>query len=140
MTELFRPGAIEHIEIVLPVWPEVAIPRWTDIREQQIIFDDLHQAAAQTAADEVSRLSAVFSSVAESVVARIEPGDAVSLYLAAVKRSRADMLLIAAGTRDASGYIEETLTRLVLSSRVPTLVLRVAPVGQRRCIAASRTR
>jgi nucleotide-binding universal stress UspA family protein len=124
ITDLFRPGALDHIEIVLPVWPATDTPRWADIREQQVLSDDLHQAAAQTAADELSRLTAVLRPLAKSVSAHSGVGDAVELLLAAVQKSRADMLLIAAGTRDASGHIEETLQRIVRTSTVPTLILR----------------
>jgi hypothetical protein len=129
IAELLRPSAVEHVEIVLPVWPEVDIPRWTDIHEQQFLSDDMHQAAAQVVTDEISRLTAVLKPVAESVVARIEAGDEVELFLGAVQQSRADLVLIAAGTRDASGHIEETVTRLVRSCTVPTLVLRSPSIG-----------
>jgi nucleotide-binding universal stress UspA family protein len=124
LTDLFRAGAFDHIEIVLPVWPETDTPRWADIREQQVFSDDLHQAAAQTAADEITRLSAVLRPLAKSVTARSEVGDAVELLLAAVQQSRADMIFIAAGTRDSSGHIESTLERIVASALVPTLILR----------------
>jgi nucleotide-binding universal stress UspA family protein len=122
--DLFRPGSVDHVEIVLPVWPPTDTPRWADIREQQVFSDDLHQAAAQTAADELSRLTAVLRPLAKSVSAHSGVGNAVELLLAAGQKSRADLLIIAAGTRDASGHIEETLAQLVRRSTVPTLILR----------------
>lgn len=121
---LFREKAVEHVEVVLPVWPRVDIPRWADIEEQRVIADDLHQAAAQVAADEESRLTTVLKPLAKSISVRVEVGDFVELTLAAVEQSRADMVLIAAGARDASGHITETLARLVRNSTVPTMVLR----------------
>jgi len=123
---LFRPRAVEHVEVVLHVWPELDIPRWADIEEQGFISDDLHQAAAQVAADELSRLAAVLKPLAESVATRTAVGDVVEILLAAVEQSRADMILIVAGAHDPSGQIEAILSRLVRSSTVPTLVVRSA--------------
>jgi hypothetical protein len=121
---LFLPAAFEHIEIVLPVWPARDIPRWAAIEEQQVFSDDLHQAAALTAADELSRLTAVLKPLAKSISGNAEAGNVVDLFLAAVKRSRADMVFIAAGSRDPSDDIEHTLIQIVQTSPVPTLVLR----------------
>jgi hypothetical protein len=122
--DLFRAAAFEHIEIVLSAWPARDIPRWNAIREQQVFSDDLHQAAAQTAADELSRLTAVLKPLAKSVSGDLGTGNIVDLFLAAVQRSRADMVFIAAGTRDPSEDIEHTLIQIVQTSTVPTLVLR----------------
>ena len=122
--DLFRPAAFEHIEILLHVWPPVDIPRWADIREEQVLSDDLHRAAAQTSDDELSRLTTVLKPLATSIAGRTADGDFVELVRNAVEQSRAEMVFIAAGTRDESGHIEEAVIRVVRTSTVPTLVLR----------------
>ena len=122
--DLFRPAAFEHIEILLHVWPPVDIPRWADIREEQVLSDDLHQAAARTVDHELSRLTAILEPLAKSVAAYAADGEFVDLVRIAVEHSRAEMVLIAAGTRDTSGDIEKAITGVVRTSTVPTLVLR----------------
>jgi hypothetical protein len=62
--------------------------------------------------------------LAKSVSGDLGTGNIVDLFLAAVQRSRADMVFIAAGTRDPSEDIEHTLIQIVQTSTVPTLVLR----------------
>jgi hypothetical protein len=122
--DLFRPAAFEHIEVVLHIWPPVDIPRWEDIRAEQVLSDDLHQAAARTAADELAQLTTVLKPLTKSIAGRNEDGEFVDIIRAAVERTKAEMVFIAAGTRDASGHIEEAVMGVVQTSTVPTLVLR----------------
>jgi hypothetical protein len=120
----FRPGSIEHIEIAIAVWPESEIPRWEDIHERQLVADDLHRAAAEVANEEVSRLLAVVKPLSASVAWRLVSGDLVTNLFQAIEDSRADLLLIVAGTRDTSGIIATHLLQIVRDSPVTTLILR----------------
>jgi nucleotide-binding universal stress UspA family protein len=128
VADLIRSGSIEHIEVVIPLWPESDVPRWDDIHGRQVFVDDLHGAAAEIAGEDASRLLHALAPLAVHIDSRIINGDVVAGLVQAVEETRSDLLLVAAGTRDQSGLIGRAVARLMRESPVPTIVLRAPNV------------
>src|ERR1019366_8549811 len=89
---LFREQAVEHIEIVLTVWPPRDIAMWSDIQERQFIADDLHSAAAQVAAENLHELESIFRRLSPSIRSSTTNGPFAEIIVNAIARSRADLL------------------------------------------------
>ena len=126
---LFREQSVEHVEVVLRIWPPNDIARWSDIRQQQLVADDLHRAAAEVAANEVQLLEAVLSRIAQTIGSATPDGPFVAAIADAIERTRADLLFVLAGAHDASGTIEEAMRSVVEQSKIPTLILRSPAVS-----------
>jgi len=63
---LFRDQTVEHIEVVISVWPPRDVAMWSDIRRRQFELDDLHRAAAQIAAENLGRLEDTLRPIAQT--------------------------------------------------------------------------
>jgi hypothetical protein len=124
LVTLIREQSVEHIEVVVSVWPARDIARWTDIAERQFVADDLHRAAAEEADIEVARLEEVLRPIAQSIVSTKPVGAYLDVLFAAVERTKADLLLVVAGAHDPSHVIESTLPEVIARSKVPTCILR----------------
>jgi len=123
---LFREQSVEHIEIVLAIWPPRDIAMWSDIQQQQILSDDLHRAAAEVGADEVQRLEEILRPITRAISSSTANGHISDIVVATIARTHADFLFVLAGTHDASGVIQETMRSIVAQSKIPTLILRPA--------------
>jgi hypothetical protein len=121
---LMRDQSVEHVEIVVSVWPQRDIARWADIHERQVISDDLHRAAAEEAQVEVKELEEILRPIAQSIVSTEPAGPYLDVLFAAVERTKADLLLVVAGAHDPSHVIEKTTLEIVAQSKVPTWILR----------------
>jgi hypothetical protein len=121
---LFRDRSVEHVEIILTVWPPRDIALWADIQEQQFVSQDLHTAAAQVASDDVHRLEELFRPIARSIATSTTDGPFADVIDAAIERTKADMLFVIAGARDPHNPVQETMRAVVIDSKIPTWILR----------------
>ena len=64
---LFRDQAVEHVEVVITVWPPRDVAMWTDIQQQQFVSDDLHAAAAQVATANIKLLEETLRPIARTM-------------------------------------------------------------------------
>jgi hypothetical protein len=123
---LFRRQAVEHVEIVLTIWPAREIAMWSDIQSRQLETDDLHRAAAEIAADDARRLEDILRPIAAGIASSTTDGPFEQVIVEAISRVRADLLLVLAGTHDPSNIIRETLRAVQARAGIPMLVLRPA--------------
>jgi hypothetical protein len=121
---LFREGAVEHIEIILTVWPPRDVALWSDINERAVLADDLHRAAAEVAAADVRELEDLLRPIARSITSSTTDGHFAEVIGPAIERTRSDLLFVLAGTHDEHHVIAETLQSVVAESRIPTWLLR----------------
>ncbi len=121
---LFRQHAVEHIEVVMTIWPPREIAMWSDIQRRQFETDDLHRAAAEVAADDVRRLEDILRPLTPSIAASVTNGPFEEIITAAVARARADLLFVLAGSHDPSNVIGKTLENVQAHAGIPTLILR----------------
>jgi hypothetical protein len=121
---VFRQQAVDHVEIVMTIWPPRDIAMWSDINDRQFETDDIHRAAADVAAADIRRLEDVLRPITESISSSVTNGPFEQIITDAVSRTGADFLLVLAGNHDPSRVIQETLEAVRVQARIPTLVLR----------------
>jgi hypothetical protein len=121
---LFRDQSIEHVEIILTVWPPREIAMWADIQEKQFVSDDLHSAAAQVAADNIRLLEDMFRPLSQSIASSTTNGPFAGIINGAIEKTKADVLFVVAGARDPHNAVQETMRAVVIASKIPTWILR----------------
>jgi nucleotide-binding universal stress UspA family protein len=123
---LMRAQALANIEILLVVWPQRANAMWSDIREQQLIRDDIHRAAAEIAINDAEQLQTILAPLAKTMSTTIADGEVAQVIQDSIHRADAELLLLLVGHYDPGGLIAETLQELVRTSPIPTLILHPA--------------
>jgi nucleotide-binding universal stress UspA family protein len=128
LVPLLRGDKIDHIEILLTIWPPHENALWADIRDQQFISDDLHQAAAQVATTAAARLHELLAPLSASIATSTASGERSELILKAIENSQADVVMIVIGNHDPTGTIREGVQDVVNASGVPTWIVRAPGV------------
>lgn len=126
---LFGEQTIEHIEIVLAIWPPRDNAMWADIQERQIITDDLHSAAAEVANEDSARIKDILTPVTQSIATSIRSGSVKEVLFELAVETRGTIVLAVLGHDDPSGIIQKTVQEIVSRSAVPTWVLRAGATG-----------
>jgi nucleotide-binding universal stress UspA family protein len=125
---LFRGAVIDHIEILLTIWPPHDNALWADIRDRQFVSDDLHQAAAEVAATASARLHELLAPLSASIATSTNSGERSEMILRAIEETRADVVLVVIGNHDPSGAIRQGVEDVVNASSVPTWIIRAPGV------------
>jgi predicted anti-sigma-YlaC factor YlaD len=120
---LFRDRIVEHIEIVIGVWPARDTAMWSDIQEEQFASDDLHQAAATVVAAKIALLEDALRPIAQTIASSTAVGAYADIVVETIARSNANMLFLILGAHDSQNVLEETL-RAVVASKIVTCILR----------------
>jgi hypothetical protein len=124
MVGLFRAGSVEHVEILITVWPPRDIAMWSDIQQRQFISDDLHAAAAQVATENLHLLEDILRPISQSIASSTTNGPFEKIIAATIARTNADLLFVIAGTHDRNNAIAESMRTVVAESKIPTWILR----------------
>jgi hypothetical protein len=127
---LFRERSVEHVEILLTVWPARDVPMWSDIQQRQFVADDLHAAAAEVATENLHTLEEILRPISQSIASSTTNGPFDEIIAGAVARTKADLLFVIVGTHDRHGAIAETMRKVVAESKIPTWILRPPGTAQ----------
>lgn len=122
----FREHVFDHVTILLAIWPQREIALWSDIRERQLVVDDVHRAAADIASDDAAALESLLAPFTRSMSSIVTSGEFSAVFLDAIASERADIALIVVGRHDHQGLIPGTLQRVVAGSRIPVWILHAA--------------
>jgi hypothetical protein len=120
---LLKKKSFEHIEIMMLIWPARDSAMWTEIYAEQLVYDDLHRAAATVSTRYAAKLRALVEQLTSSSnVSRID-AETVPAIRAAVPRIGAELVLVVVGHVDPDGIVGRNLMGIVAESIVPIWIL-----------------